>query len=61
VRADQGASAEFKHAIRLFIQHSDREEEDVLKKLASQLTPEENDKIARDFVRPFSPLFLFAA
>ncbi|GAA5865575.1 hypothetical protein JCM8547_007654 [Rhodosporidiobolus lusitaniae] len=40
----------FDKAIQLFIQHSDREEEDVLKKLATQLSPEENDKIARDFL-----------
>ncbi|GAA6013098.1 hypothetical protein JCM10207_006171 [Rhodosporidiobolus poonsookiae] len=40
----------FEHAIQLFIQHSDKEEEQVLKDLAAKLTPEENDKLAKDFV-----------
>ncbi|GAA6039163.1 hypothetical protein JCM8097_000444 [Rhodosporidiobolus ruineniae] len=40
----------FEHAIELFIKHSDREEDQVLKTLASKLTPEENDKLAKDFL-----------
>ncbi|GAA5972836.1 hypothetical protein JCM11641_003964 [Rhodosporidiobolus odoratus] len=40
----------FEHAIQLFIQHSDREEEEVLKQLEGKLSPEENDKLARDFL-----------
>ena len=42
--------AEFEKAIQLFIQHSDREEDDVLKSLKAQLSPEENSKLAADFV-----------
>lgn len=40
----------FEHAIQLFIQHSDREEEEVLKQLEGKLSPEENDKLAREFL-----------
>uniref|UniRef100_A0A0K3CU05 BY PROTMAP: gi/342319008/gb/EGU10960.1/ Proteophosphoglycan 5 [Rhodotorula glutinis ATCC 204091] n=3 Tax=Rhodotorula toruloides TaxID=5286 RepID=A0A0K3CU05_RHOTO len=40
----------FEHAIQLFIKHSDREEEDILKRLKEKLTPEENDKLAQDFL-----------
>ncbi|GAA5820879.1 hypothetical protein JCM11251_001858 [Rhodosporidiobolus azoricus] len=43
-------AVEFDHAIQLFIQHSDREEEDVLKQLETKLSPEENDKLAKDFL-----------
>ncbi|BGP58267.1 hypothetical protein JCM8202v2_005928 [Rhodotorula sphaerocarpa] len=41
----------FEQAIDLFIQHSDREEEDVLKSLKAELSGEENAKLASDFVQ----------
>jgi hypothetical protein len=44
------SNIEFEHAIQLFIKHSDREEEDILKRLKEKLTPEENDKLAQDFL-----------
>ncbi|GAA6050882.1 hypothetical protein JCM3770_005754 [Rhodotorula araucariae] len=43
-------ASKFDKAIRLFIQHSDREEEEILKDLAAKLTPEENDKLAKEFL-----------
>ncbi|BGP20176.1 hypothetical protein JCM10213_000739 [Rhodosporidiobolus nylandii] len=42
--------AEFERAVELFIVHSSREEDEVLKDLESKISPEENDKLARDFL-----------
>lgn len=44
----------FEKAIRMFIQHSDREEDEILRDLAAKLSPEDNDRLAKDFlaVRP---------
>ncbi|GAA5998810.1 uncharacterized protein JCM10292_005716 [Rhodotorula paludigena] len=40
----------FEKAIEMFIKHSDREEEEVLKQLEGKLSPEENAKLAADFL-----------
>lgn len=42
--------AEFEKAIQLFIQHSDREEDEILKDLSSKLSPEDNDRLAKEFL-----------
>jgi len=44
----------FEKAISMFIQHSDREEDEILRDLAAKLSPEDNDRLAKDFlaVRP---------
>ncbi|TNY23128.1 hypothetical protein DMC30DRAFT_67900 [Rhodotorula diobovata] len=40
----------FEKAIQLFIQHSDREEDEILKDLSSKLSPEDNDRLAKEFL-----------
>ncbi|GAA5869491.1 hypothetical protein JCM3774_001466 [Rhodotorula dairenensis] len=47
---DPDFASKFEQAIDLFIHHSNREEDDVLKSLKAQLTAEENSKLATDFV-----------
>ncbi|GAA5946130.1 hypothetical protein JCM3775_004156 [Rhodotorula graminis] len=40
----------FEKAIRMFIQHSDREEDEILRDLSAKLSPEDNDRLAKDFL-----------